>query len=129
MLAQSYTPNLYTLPLYHNFFIIPFTIVIRNRLNTHPFRARAYTRLLNESMEKQRLSPEKRRCRDQIDLKQTHAPCNITIHSANAGILFSPDSFPTQGSPHCEATVERLIAGEWTKCWHDDSVNNPNGSY
>ena len=32
MLTQSYTPNLYTPPLYHNFFIIPSTAVQAHRL-------------------------------------------------------------------------------------------------
>ena len=67
MLAQSYTPNLYTLPLYYNFFIILSQL---STLSTHnssqpsqypSVSSRAYTRLLNKSLEKQRLSPEKRR--------------------------------------------------------------------
>ena len=48
MLAQSYTPNLYTPPLYTVFIIFyyPFTIVLHNRLNTYPFRAaRTYIHL------------------------------------------------------------------------------------
>ena len=56
------TSILYTPPLHHIFYY-PFTIVLRNHLNTYPFR-NAHTpgtRLLNESVEKQRLSPEKRR--------------------------------------------------------------------
>ena len=62
MLAQSYTPNLYTPPLFHNFFIIlsplffaTVSIPIRFEPRIHPPVE------WEQSVEKQRLSSEKRR--------------------------------------------------------------------
>ena len=56
MLAQSYTPNLYTLPLYRNYFIILSLLfpTVSMPIRSEP---RIYTRLLNKSMVKHRSLP------------------------------------------------------------------------